>query len=82
MFLSFLDFLNPLAHTTASHYSPAFYNLMLSIFSGTGAKILSVSSFFLAFWSLVRRENVQAFVLFLFTSLLLAYSGGIIWHLF
>ncbi len=82
MFFSFLDFLNPLAHTTASHYSSAFYNLILSIFSGTGAKILSVSSFFLAFWSLVRRENVQAFVSFLFISLILAYTGGILGHIF
>lgn len=82
MFFSFLGFLNPLAHTTASHYSSAFYNFVLSVFSGTGAKILSVSFFFLAFWSLVRRESMQAFVSFLLISLFLAYSGGLLGHIF
>ena len=80
MFFNFLGFLDPLAHTTASHYSSMLYVFIANVFSGTGAKILSVLSFFLAFWSLMRRESVQAFVSFLIISLILAYTGGIIGH--
>ena len=80
MFFNFLGFLDPLAHTTASHYSNMLYVLITNIFAGTGAKILSVTSFFLAFWSLMRRESVQAFVSFLILSLILAYTGGFVGH--
>ncbi len=82
MLLSFFDFLNPLSHVSAGHYASIWMALFSTIFKGVGAKVLSVSFFGLAFWSLLRRENVQAFVVFLIFSLFFAYSGGLLGSVF
>ena len=82
MFLSFLGFLNPLAHMSSGHYATFWVVLFATIFKGVGAKIFSVSFFIMAFWILFRRENVQAFISFLLISLFFAYSGGLLGNVF
>ena len=80
--MGFLHWLNPLHYTTPQGYSQLTYHILTTIFKGFGAKVLSIGSFVYAFWSLIRRENVSVFLVFLFFSLLFAYVGGVFNFLF
>ena len=80
--MGFLHWLNPLNYTSPTGYSSLIYRILETVFSGFGAKVLSIGSFVYAFWSLIRRENVPVFLTFLFFSLLFAYAGGVFNFLF
>ncbi len=82
MFFNFLTFLNPLSHMSAGHYSSFLSILFDTMLKGLGAKIFSVTAFIIAFWSLFRRENMQAFVMLLLVSLFFAYFSGIFGGIF
>ena len=80
--MDILKYLDPLRYVSAEKYASFWYILMHTVLSGIGARIFSVLSFILAFWSLVRRENVSAFMVFLIASLFFAYAGGILTAVF
>jgi len=75
MLAGFLSFLDPLSHVSEGHYATFLSLLFATVFRGLGAKILSVTFFIVAFWMLIRRESVQAFISFLMLSLFFAYFG-------
>ncbi len=80
--MGFLHYLNPLNYVSPSGYAKLVHFILATAFKGFGAKVLSVGSFIYAFWSLLRRENVPVFLVFLFFSLVFAYASGVISFLF
>jgi hypothetical protein len=75
---SFIDFLNPLRYFSVGAYSSFWAVLFATVLKGLGARIISGACLVLAFWMLTRRENIPGFIVFLFLSLIFAYTGGVL----
>ena len=79
--MDFFQYLNPLRYFSQQEYASFWDRLFETVLSGFWARLISVCFFGLAFWFMVRRQNIQAFVVFFLLALVTAYIGGI-WAIF
>ena len=79
--MDFFQYLNPLRYFTEQQYASFWSRMFETVLSGFWAKAISVCLFALAFYFMVRRQNVQVFVILFLLALAAAYAGGL-WAVF
>ncbi|MDA8091017.1 MAG: hypothetical protein M0Z61_12465 [Nitrospiraceae bacterium] len=75
--MDFFQYLNPLRYFTQQEYASFWSHLFETILSGFWARLISVSCFGAAVYFMVRRQNVQLFVILFLLAIAVAYAGGI-----
>ncbi len=79
--MDFFQYLNPLRYFTEQQYASFWDRMFETVLSGFWARLISVSLLVLAFYFMVRRQNVQLFVILFLLALASAYIGGL-WAIF
>ena len=79
--MDFFKYLDPLRYFTQEQYTSFWGHLFGTVLAGFWARLISVCFLGLAFWFMVRRQNVQAFIIFFFLALATAYMSGL-WAVF